>query len=499
MLYIRMIIVMGVSLYTSRIILNTLGVEDFGIYNVVGGFVVMIGFLNSAMSSAVQRFISIEIGRKDYTQLGNVFNMSVNIHLLAAVLILVVAETIGLWFVQNQLTIPPERFSAAMWVYQFSILALIAHMLNVPYHSTIIAHERMNVFAWISVVEVSLKLFIVFMLQWFGFDKLKLYALLMFSLALIIRLVYRTYCNRNFPESKFKIYWNTLLFKKMTSFASWNLIGTGAHVLYGQGINVLLNIFFGPVVNAARGIAYQVRGAVMTFMINFQIAINPQIIKSFASKDLKYMHQLIFRGAKFSFFLIFLFSVPILLETGILLNLWLKIVPDYTIIFTQLAIINVLIDSVGRPLMTAAQASGKIKLYQSITGGLLLLILPLSWIFLKLGFPPQVTLYVSISMSIIVHFPLLKIVSNLVGLSIREYIQNVFYKIIPVAMISIIPSLLIKYFMDPGIYRLIIMVFTSSVSIAISVYLIGLSSVEKTFIDKQVMQLIGKAKVKFVN
>ena len=312
MLYIRMLLTMAVTLYTSRVILNTLGVEDYGIYNVVGGFVAMMGFLNNSMAVATQRFLSFEIGKKSNSQFSRVFSMSMSIHILIALVILVLAETVGLWFVKTQLTIPIERMGAALWVFHFSILAFIVNVISVPYNATIIAHERMNVFAWVSIIDVSLKLLIVFILQWFGYDKLKFYALLMFGVALIIRLIYGSYCSRKFVESKFHFYWDKSLFKTIMSFAGWSLWGGAASVLHSQGVNILLNIFFGPAINAARGIAYQIQGAVNSFVSNFQIAINPQIIKSYASSKIEYMHQLIFQGAKYSFYLLFALSLPIL-------------------------------------------------------------------------------------------------------------------------------------------------------------------------------------------
>ena len=488
MLYFRMLIIMSVSLYTSRIILNTLGVEDFGIYNVVGGFVTMFAFLNNAMSSSTQRFLTVELGRKDYRQLTNVFSMSVNIHFLIAGIIFVLSETVGLWFLNTQLTIPAERIIAANWVYQFSIMALLVSIVSVPYNAIIIAHERMNVFAWISIVEVGLKLLIVFMLQWFGFDKLKLYAVLLFSVSLIIRIIYGIYCRINFSESKFSLHWDKPLFKILISFASWNLWGSLSAVLYNQGINVLLNIFFGPVVNAARAIAYQIRSAVDAFVQNFQMALRPQIIKSYASDDLKYMHQLVFQGAKYSFFLLFILTLPILLETKIILNLWLKTVPDYTVVFTRLVIINILIDVVSGTLMTAAQASGKIKLYQGIVGGLLLLNLPVSYLFLKLGFSPEVTLYISIGISIIAFFARLKIVCPLVNLSIIGYFRNVVFLIMPVSMISLVFPLLIQYFLPDGFYRLIIVVFSAILSVTVTIFYVGLSRNEQIFMLEKFTQ-----------
>ncbi len=494
MLYMRMLLTMVVSLYTSRVVLNTLGVEDFGIYNVVGGFVTMFGFLNSAMSSATQRFLSFEIGKNDYAQLRNVFSMSVNIHFIIALAILILAETVGLWFVNTQLTIPAERMAAAQWVYQFSILALMVNIVSVPYNAIIIAHERMSVFAWVSIIEAGLKLLIVLILVWFGFDKLKLYAVLMFGVSLIIRLIYGSYCSRNFKESKFRYFWDKSLYRILMSYAGWNLWGNTAGVLYGQGVNILLNIFFGPVVNAARGIAYQVSGAAKHFVTNFQMAMNPQIIKSYAADDLDYMHQLIFQGAKYSFFLLLTLSLPIILETEIILKLWLKIVPEYTVIFTQLVIINILIDTISGPLMTAAQASGKIKLYQGLVGGLLLLNLPISYVFLKLSFPPQVTLYISICISIIALYTRLKIISPLVSLSVIGYIKNVFLRIIPVALLAAILPLLIKIYLSPDFYRLLIIGFVSVVSVIFSIYIVGLSRNEQTFMQRKVKQVFFKIK-----
>lgn len=483
---------MAVSLYTSRIVLNTLGVTDYGIYNVVGGFITMFGFLNSSMASATQRFLSFELGRKDYLQLGRVFSMSLNIHFVIALIILVLGETVGLWFVNTHLTIPAERMMAANWVYQFSILAFLVNVVSVPYNAAIIAHERMTVYAWVSIIEVSLKLLVVFMLQWFGFDKLKFYAVLIFLVSFMIRIIYGVYCKKNFSESRYQFFWDKTLFNTLFNYAGWNLWGNAAAALYGQGVNILLNIFFGPAVNAARGIAYSVRAAVNGFVANFQIAINPQIVKSYAINDLKYMHQLIFQGAKYSFFLLFALSLPILLETEIILRLWLKIVPEYTVIFTQLVIINILIDSISGPLMTAAQASGRIKLYQGVVGGLLILILPLSYLFLKLGHEPQVTLYISIIISLIALYARLKIISPLVDLSISGYIKKVILRIIPVAVISVIFSLAIKHYLINIPLKPLIVSVGSVLLVGLSLYFVGISRSERILLNGKMRLLFNK-------
>lgn len=494
MLYFRMLITMAVSLYTSRIVLNTLGVTDYGIYNVVGGFITMFGFLSNSMASATQRFLSFELGRKDYVQLGRVFSMSINIHFLIAVIILLLGETVGLWFVNTQLIIPVERMAAANWVYQFSVLAFLVNVVSVPYNANIIAHERMNIYAWVSIVEVSLKLLIVLMLQWFGFDKLKFYAVLIFIVSLIIRIVYGLYCKKNFLETRYQLFWDRTLFNTLFNYASWNLWGNAAVALYSQGVNILLNIYFGPVVNAARGIAYQVRGAVNGFVQNFQVAMNPQIVKSFASEDLKYMHQLISQGAKYSFFLLYVLSLPILLETKVVLRLWLKIVPEYTVIFTQLVIINILIDSISGPLITAAQASGKIKLYQGVVGGLLLIILPLSYIFVKHGYPPEVTLYISITMSIIAFIARLIIINKLVKLKISNFFLEVILRVIFVVLSSLLFSLFVQSLFDESIYRFFLIGLLAILSSLSFIYLLGLNDIERQFFIKHLLILIKKYK-----
>lgn len=477
-----MLLTMGVTLYTTRIVLNTLGEEDFGIYNVVGGFVAMLGLLNSGMAIATQRFLSFELGQGNYNQLRNVFSMSLNIHFIIALTILILAESAGLWFVNTQLNIPINRLTAAKWVYQFSIFTFLVNMVSVPYNAIIIAYERMNIFALVSIVEVSLKLLIVFMLTWFGFDKLELYAVLILAVAVIIRAIYGLYCKRNFSESHFRLIWDKTLFKTLLNYAGWNLWGNAASLIYGQGVNILLNIFFGPIVNAARGIAFQVKSAINGFVSNFQMAMNPQIVKSFAKNDIIHMHQLIFLGARYSFFLLLLFSIPILLETKTILTLWLKNVPDYTDIFTKLALVNVLIDSISGPLVTAAQATGKIKLYQSVVGGLLLLILPISYVFLEIGFPPQITLYVSITISILALFARLLILKPLIKISITKFIKEVIIPSFNVGLAALFIPVFVHFYLKQGFIRLFSVSIVAFICTAISIYFIGINANEKLFL-----------------
>lgn len=376
MLYIRMLLIMAVTLYTSRLVLNVLGVEDFGIYNVVGGVVMMFAFLNGAMAQSTQRFLSFEIGRNNKEQLKKVFSLSVTIHIGIAILILVLAETLGLWFLNTKMNIPADRMEAARWIYQFAIFSFMVSVVQVPYNAAIIAHERMQVYAYISIAEAALKLFVAFALTWTAFDKLKVYAVLVFGVNVMIAFLYRLYCKWKIKECRYRFIWDKKLYTTLTGFAGWNLFGTFAWLMKSQGLNVILNIFFGPLLNAAYGIANQVNTAVNSFVQNFSMALNPQIVKSYAAGDLSYTVTLLFRGARFSYYLFLFFAVPLLIETEVILKLWLKNVPEYAVIFTRLVIINSMFESFTYTMGTAIQATGKNKLYQFIVGGTILLNLP---------------------------------------------------------------------------------------------------------------------------
>lgn len=489
MLYFRMILSMLVSLYTSRVILNTLGVEDYGIYNVVGGVVSMFAFFNSAMSNATQRFLSYEIGKSDFLQLRKTFNATQAVHVGIAVLIFLLAETIGLWFVKTYLVLPVDRMEAAIWVYHFSVLSFIVTIIQVPYNATIIAHERMNVYAYVSLLEVSLKLLIIFLLVQISFDKLKLYSVLYFVVVLIIAAIYRIYTQCNFEESKFEVVRDKKLYISLVKYSSWSLFGNIAGVAKVQGVNILLNIFFGPVLNAARGVSMQVQSAVQSFVTNFQMAVNPQIIKSYAADRKEYMISLIIRSSKFSFYLMFIISLPIILEIEQILRLWLKIVPEFSSVFTMLVLIIILIDCVSGPLMTAIQATGEIKVYQAIVGSLIFLILPISYIFLKLGYSPEITLYINVVVSIISLIFRLYIVGKLLNFPIMKFVYEVILKnciIIPVAL-SV--PLFLKFLMNEDLVRLVILVPSTVAWNALIIYLIGLNYSEKQIINKGIISI----------
>jgi O-antigen/teichoic acid export membrane protein len=496
LLSIRMLFMMLVGLYTSRVVLNTLGVEDFGIYNVVGGIVAMFGFINSAMANGTQRYITFELGRMNFTQLQKVFCTSMNIHILISLLIIILAETIGLWFFYHKMTIPLDRINAALYVYQFSILSSVVMIMSVPYNATIIAHEKMSAFAYISVLEVILKLLVVYLLLLpKDFDRLAIYSFLIFCVQLIIRFTYVFYCKRHFPEVHYHFLWDKKLFKEMTGFAGWNLWGNCAGVASTQGLNILLNIFFGPAVNTARGIAVQVQTAISQFSNNFQMAINPQITKSYASNNYDYMHSLIFKSSKFTYFILLFLSLPVMIEAEIILSIWLKIVPEYTVVFLRLVLCITIIDAVANPLMISATATRKVKLYQSVVGGLLLFILPISYLVLKLGGNPSSVFTVHLCICIIAFIVRLFIIRPMIKLPLSTYVHQVILKCLMVTVIAIILPLSLKKILPESLYTLIIICFVCSVSILCAAYWIGLNRSERLFVHNKAIAVMAKFKL----
>ncbi|MGV8093752.1 MAG: lipopolysaccharide biosynthesis protein [Mangrovibacterium sp.] len=492
-LYFRMILTMLVSLYTSRVVLNTLGVEDYGTYNVVGGVVTMFGFFNGAMSSATQRFLSFDLGRGDYLQLRKTFNATLIIHTVIAILVFILAETVGLWFVNTQLNLPEGRIEAARWVYHFSVLTFMVSIIQVPYNAVIIARERMNVYAYASILEALLKLFIVFMLTWIAFDKLKLYGILLFAVSFIVASIYRIYGLKQFDETHFELVIDKTLYKTLISYSGWNLFGGVAAISKVQGASIILNIFFGTVVNAAQGVANQVSGSINMFVSNFQMASNPQIIKSYAAEDKEYMTNLVIRTARFSFCLLFIPTLPVILEIEYILKLWLKIVPEYTAVFTILILINVLIDTISGPLMTSIQATGKIKTYQAIVGILLILILPVSYVFFRLGFPPYFTFIVSIAVSVLaLAFRLLLTKRQIPEFSARSFLKKIVIKNFLTALLSVIFPMFIFINMQAGFQRLIIVTSASLLSSILVVYFIGLKNNERMFVKNAIKVFASK-------
>jgi O-antigen/teichoic acid export membrane protein len=452
----------------------------------------MFSFLSGTMTSASQRFFAFELGRNDTVQLKRTFSLTITIYAIIAVIVLLLAETLGLWLLNNKLVIPVERMDAANWIYQFSILSFIVTIMTIPYDAAIIAHENMNVYAYVSIVEVLLKLVIVYILVLFSFDKLKLYACLIFATTCIITFIYRTICKRKYQECNFQFYWNRELFNTLMSYSGWNLFGATAGILNNQGLNILLNMFFGPIVNAARAIAYQIIGAVNQFVFNFTTAVRPQITKCYAAGEQQQMMSLVFQSSKLSYFLLFILSMPVLLETNYILTIWLKEIPEYILLFARLVIISALIDSLSYPLMAAASATGKIKQYQIVVGGALLLNLPISYIFLKLGFKPQITMYVAIVISIICLFLRLWMLRGLVGLVVSDYSNKVIKVVIFVSIIAYIIPLFLYFQMEECFIRFIIVGITGVITSIVTIYFIGLSLNEQNYFFQIVRNRILK-------
>lgn len=479
-----MLLTLAVSLYTSRIVLSTLGIDDFGIYNIVGGVVMMFGFLNSAMTVSTQRFLMFELGKGDYKELKHIFSLSTTLHLLISVLVLLLAETVGLWLLNSKLTIPVERMHAANWVYQFSVFSLILTILSVPYNAIIIAREKMNVFAYIGVVEVSLKLLVVFLLALSHSDKLIVYSVLLFTVSLFIRLIYGIYCKKHYEESHYKFYWNKKKFIEMSSFAGWNLFGVFAGIGGNQGVNIVLNIFFGPTINAARGIAYQVMAAVNLFVSNFQIAVNPPITKAYASGDKGNLYTIVYAASKYSFFLMFFLVLPLLFETRVVLETWLKLVPQHTVTFTRLVLIDIVICCVSGPLQILVQATGKVRIYQLVVSTLLFLNLPISYIVLKLGYEPESVFLISIFLSFLSLICRLCVLRRLIEFPVCSFLSQSILPILKIVIFPVSITFFVYESLTLGWTRFFILCTISTLSIFWSIWLLGISKEEKIYIMK---------------
>ena len=495
LLYFRTLFIMLVTLYTSRVVLNTLGVTDYGIYNVVGGVVAMFGFINGSMSSATQRYITFALGKGDQSNLQKVFSTALQIHVLIAVLIVVLGETVGLWFMYTQMQIPTDRMDAAFWVLQCSIASTVIMIISVPYNADIVAHEKMSAFAYISILEAVLKLAVVYMLVVFSSDKLILYAFLILAVQLLIRLCYSRYCNRHFEESKYRHVWDKSLFKEMTGFAGWSMFGNLSSVLFSQGLNMLLNVFFGPVVNAARAVAVQVQSAIQQFVTNFQMALNPQITKTYAKGEMGEMHKLMFRSARFSFYLLFLLSLPVLFETDFILTVWLKTVPDHTVVFLRIMICTSLLYTLSNPLMIANQSTGKVKRYQAVCGTILLLILPVSYICLLLGCPAYSVFIVHFVMESITQAVRMVLLRPLIGIRIRDYFRHIYLRVFVVVILSFILPFLVYEHMDDTVLRFFTVCIVCVLSVGSVTYTVGLSSSERKFIKSKISEFTKKSKI----
>lgn len=492
LLYVRMLFLMLVTLYTSRVILHALGVEDYGIYNVVGGVVAMFSVISGSLSAAISRFITYVLGKGDKERLVKIFSTSVNIQFGLSLIIVLLAETVGLWFLNAKMSIPEARMAAANWVFQFSILTFIVNLISVPYNACIIAHERMSAFAYISILEAVGRLAIAFLIVVFPIDRLIFYAFLMCLVALTVRFTYGFYCKRHFEECKYHFIFDRSLLKQMSGFAGWNFIGAASAVLRDQGGNVVINIFYGPTVNAARGIAFQVNNAIQGFVTNFMTALNPQITKSYASGDRDYMMALIFQGARLSFYMLLFLSLPVLVNTHYILVLWLKIVPEHTVLFIQLVLIFAMSESISNPLVTAMLATGNIRNYQIVVGGLQMMNLPVSYILLRLGLFPEIVMVVAIIISQCCLAARLYMLRGMIGLSARKYLKHVYFNVLVVTVLSAVVPVIVSQNTGEGFFNFILLCLLSLICSVLSIYYVGCNRHERQVIVSKVKALKSK-------
>jgi len=490
LLYIRFIFTMLVSLYTSRVILKYLGVEDYGIYNVVGGVVAMFQIVSSSLSSSVSRHLTFELGKGNSERLSKMFVMSINIQLLLIVVLFLLLEPLGFWFIGQKLVIPESRLFAAYCVFQFSMITFAINLLGVPYIASIISHERMKAFAYIGILDVCLKLIIVYLLVISPIDKLIFYGFFHLLVALIICMICGIYCKNRFAECTYYYCFDKEILKIMFGFATWNFLGCTATLLKNQGLNILLNIFFGPVVNAARAISTQVNSAVNGFVSNFMTALTPQITKAYAQDDNDYLLNCIYKGSKFSFFLLYFLSLPLLIETEEILKLWLVDVPDSTVGFVRYILIFSLADTLSRTTINANNATGNIKKYQITIGTFNLLILPFAYFVIKLGCRPETTELISVVFTLISLFPRIYFVKKNIPITYLDFIFKVILPVLFVSCMGLILPLIIKKNIAYSVINLIFIVCVSFFSAFICIITFGCTKMEKKYLKKMINKYI---------
>lgn len=491
-LYIRMLLVMVVSIYTSRVVLDVLGVSDYGIYNVVGGVVTFLGFLNSSMANAVQRFLSFELGKSDTEATARVFSISLMSHIGIAFLFFAVLECAGPWFLNSYMMISPERLEAAHFVLQCSIITALFSFIQVPYNAIIIAKEKMDIYAYVGILEVVLRLLVVYLLQISDFDRLEFYAVLQMLITVGILLFNMVYCRWTFLEARFRYIKDKATFKAIFGFAVWNLIGEFSWAMTGQGVNIILNIFCGTVVNAARGIADQVNAAVMRFVNNFQTALNPQIIKTYSANQVSEMNNLLSFGSRFSFYLLLLLSLPLLLEMNFILNFWLVEVPDYAVAFCQWVLVCSLVSIVTNLFSQVIRATGNIRNYQVSTACVQLLNFPLSYLLLYNHLSPVFTMVIATFIQIVIGVMRIIFVRKMVNYFVSLFLKDIFFPILKVTVCSVVVPMFVVCVYTDGIVRFMTICLLSAVSVLLSSYYWGMEQSERDKILKLSHQYLNK-------
>ena len=473
---------MLIGLYTSRVVLKVLGVQDYGIYEVVGGVITFFTFLNTTMAAATQRFLNFEIGRGNQERLHKVFCTALNIHIIIAVIIVLVAESVGIWFIDNKLNIPTDRIFAAHIVFQCSLLTAILSITQVPYNALIIAHEKMGVYAYVSVISSVLKLLLVLLISVISFDHLILFAIFMFIKEAIVLVTYRVYCLSKFKESKYELLWDRPLVKEIGVFAGWNLSAHLVNVAKNQGVNILLNIFHGPILNAARGIASQVQGTLLQFSDNFQIATVPQITKRYAAGDVSGSNNLIIKGSKISILLFIIVMLPIIIEVRTLLGLWLVEVPPHAIIFTRLCLVATLSNAFSGLLVYGALATGNVKKYQIVMSSIISLQFFAVWILFSLGVQPEVMYVTEMICYIIALFARLALLKGMIQFPVFRYLSEVVLRSMAVLALSFIIPYYLHTIIEGWFVRIVCVCLSSVLISGILAYFIALSKQERNMI-----------------
>ena len=493
MLYVRMLFMMFMGLYTSRIVLQALGENDYGVYNVIGGVVAMFSIISGALNSAVSRFITFEMGKGEGARLNAVYSTAVTIQMILAAVVVLVAEPVGLWFIENEMTIEPSRIPAAKWVLHFSILAFVINLMSVPQMASITAHEKMSAYAVIGIMEGLLRFGVALLIMNSSYDRLIFYAALMMLAVLLVRLAYGIYCRTHFEECRYRPVLDSSLLKEMFSFAGWNFIGVTAGVLRDHGGNILVNIFSGSVVvNAARGVALQLSNAVQSFVTNFMTAVNPQITKSYAAGEHEYMFSLMRKSSRMAYYLLMIIVLPVMFNTDMLLNLWLGEVPAMSSGFARLFLVLALSESLSGPLLTGMLATGRIRDYQILVGGLLMLNFPVSYIFLKCGAPVEVTVIVAIVISQLCLFARLYMLRKAVKFPMMEYLKMVYLNVIKVTVMASVVAASLQSLIPEGWTGFIPGVLGCIVCAVLSVLFIGCSQSERHGLLQMIRRRIRK-------
>lgn len=492
LLYIRLFVTMVIGLFTSRVILSTLGVTDYGVNNVVAGFVAMFSMFTNSLSAAISRFLTFNLGKGDAEKLKTVFSTSFNIMIAMAIIVTIVAEIFGLWFLNSKLNIPADRMYAANWVFHFSVITFAVNLISIPYNASIIAHEKMDVFAYISILEVVLKLAVVYMLYISPLDKLITYSFLLLLVSVFIRIVYGIYCSRKLEECCYSMVFDRTLLKEMGGFAGWNMLGTACTMFNTQGVNILMNLFFGVVTNAARGIVNQVESVIVQFVSNFTTALNPQVTKSYASGNLDYMHSLVYKGTKFSYYLILIMALPFMFEAEFVLKLWLGEYPEEAPLFLRLAIIATMVDRLGNTTAVAAWATGNIKKYYIIVSATIIFVFPLTYIAYKIGAPAYVAYLIFIIFYFVIMWQKVFILKGLTGFQPKEFLKNVMYPITITTIMAILIPLLTAHYLADNVVGSILQIIISVMSSIVAIYLFGLTKGEKALMMDTIQSRIKR-------